>query len=143
MIDIATGRQPRPSDLGKFPAAFSVAGEKLERRRMKKRQSYCNDSRANPAFKKRGRNLRGRKRSKSDSFMISMGSISPCDRNRAQGILPTLEPPPCRWHVKVGTGATIRLGQHGGSCDDRTAAWGGRRSAGSGLVAARNSGLSP
>ena len=31
MIDIAMGRQPRPSDLDKFPAAFSVAGEKLER----------------------------------------------------------------------------------------------------------------
>jgi hypothetical protein len=31
MIDIATGRQPRPSDLDKFPAAFSVAGEKLEK----------------------------------------------------------------------------------------------------------------
>jgi hypothetical protein len=27
MTDIATGRQPRPSDLDKFPAAFSVAGE--------------------------------------------------------------------------------------------------------------------
>ena len=31
MIDIATGRQPRPSDLDKFPAAFTVAGEKLEK----------------------------------------------------------------------------------------------------------------
>jgi len=31
MTDIATGRQPRPSDLDKFPAAFSVAGEKQER----------------------------------------------------------------------------------------------------------------
>jgi hypothetical protein len=28
MTDIATGRQPRPSDLDKFPAAFSAAGEK-------------------------------------------------------------------------------------------------------------------
>ena len=31
LTDIATGRQPRPSDLDKFPAAFSVAGEKLEK----------------------------------------------------------------------------------------------------------------
>ena len=31
MMDIATGRQPRPSDLDKFPAAFSAAGEKLEK----------------------------------------------------------------------------------------------------------------
>ena len=31
MTDISTGRQPRPSDLDKFPAAFSVAGEKQER----------------------------------------------------------------------------------------------------------------
>ena len=31
MTDIATGRQPRPSDLDKFPAAFSVAGEKQEK----------------------------------------------------------------------------------------------------------------
>jgi hypothetical protein len=31
MTDIATGRQPRPSDLDKFPKAFSVAGEKQER----------------------------------------------------------------------------------------------------------------
>ena len=30
MTDIATGRQPRPSDLDKFPKAFSVAGEKQE-----------------------------------------------------------------------------------------------------------------
>ena len=29
--NIATGRQPRPSDLDKFPAAFSVAGEKQEK----------------------------------------------------------------------------------------------------------------
>jgi hypothetical protein len=27
MTDIATGWQPPPSDLDKFPAAFSVAGE--------------------------------------------------------------------------------------------------------------------
>jgi len=31
MPDIATGRQPRPPDLDKFPAAFSVAGEKQEK----------------------------------------------------------------------------------------------------------------
>jgi hypothetical protein len=31
MTDIATGRQPRPPDLDKFPAAFSVAGEIVER----------------------------------------------------------------------------------------------------------------
>ena len=31
MTDIVTGRQPRPSDLDKFPAAFSVAGEKQEK----------------------------------------------------------------------------------------------------------------
>jgi hypothetical protein len=31
ITDIATGRQPRPSDLDKFPAAFSVAGEKQEK----------------------------------------------------------------------------------------------------------------
>ena len=31
MTDIATGRQPRPSDLDKFPAAFSVAGDKQEK----------------------------------------------------------------------------------------------------------------
>jgi hypothetical protein len=31
MTDIATGRQPRPSDLDKFLAAFIFAGEKLER----------------------------------------------------------------------------------------------------------------
>jgi hypothetical protein len=30
MTDIATGRQPRPADLDKFPAAFTVAGEKQE-----------------------------------------------------------------------------------------------------------------
>ena len=31
MTDIATGPQPRPSDLDKFPTAFSVAGEKQEK----------------------------------------------------------------------------------------------------------------
>jgi hypothetical protein len=31
MTDIAMGRQPRPPDLDKFPAAFSAAGEKLEK----------------------------------------------------------------------------------------------------------------
>jgi hypothetical protein len=31
MIDIATGRQPRPTDLDKFPAMFTVAGEKQEK----------------------------------------------------------------------------------------------------------------
>ena len=31
MTDIATGRQPRPPDLDKFPAAFSVVGEKQEK----------------------------------------------------------------------------------------------------------------
>jgi hypothetical protein len=31
MTDIATGREPRPPDLDKFPAAFTVAGEKLEK----------------------------------------------------------------------------------------------------------------
>jgi hypothetical protein len=31
MTDIATARQPRPSDLDKFPAAFSFAGEKQEK----------------------------------------------------------------------------------------------------------------
>jgi hypothetical protein len=31
MIDIATGRQRRPTDLDKFPATFTVAGEKQER----------------------------------------------------------------------------------------------------------------
>jgi hypothetical protein len=31
MTDIATGRQPRPSDLDKFPAAFSAVGEKQEK----------------------------------------------------------------------------------------------------------------
>ena len=31
ITDIATGRQPRPSDLDKFPAAFTVAGEKQEK----------------------------------------------------------------------------------------------------------------
>jgi hypothetical protein len=31
MTDIATGRRPRPSDLDKFPTAFSVAGEKQEK----------------------------------------------------------------------------------------------------------------
>ena len=31
MTDIATGRQPRPADLDKFPASFSVAGEKQEK----------------------------------------------------------------------------------------------------------------
>jgi hypothetical protein len=30
MTDIATGRQPRPSELDKFPAAFTVVGEKKE-----------------------------------------------------------------------------------------------------------------
>ena len=30
MADITTGRHSRPSDLDKFPAAFSVAGEKQE-----------------------------------------------------------------------------------------------------------------
>jgi hypothetical protein len=29
--EIAMGRQPRPSELDKFPAAFSAAGEKLEK----------------------------------------------------------------------------------------------------------------
>ena len=31
MPDIATGRQPRPSDLDKFPAAFSADAEKQEK----------------------------------------------------------------------------------------------------------------
>ena len=31
MMDIATGRQPRPAGLDKFPAAFTVAGEKQEK----------------------------------------------------------------------------------------------------------------
>jgi hypothetical protein len=31
MTDIATGRQSRPPDLDKFPAAFSVAGKKQEK----------------------------------------------------------------------------------------------------------------
>jgi hypothetical protein len=31
MTDIATGRQPRPPDLDKFPTAFSVAGETQEK----------------------------------------------------------------------------------------------------------------
>jgi hypothetical protein len=31
MTDIATGRQPRPSGLDKFPASFTVAGEKQEK----------------------------------------------------------------------------------------------------------------
>jgi hypothetical protein len=31
MTDIATGRQPRPSDLDKFPTASSVAGERQEK----------------------------------------------------------------------------------------------------------------
>jgi hypothetical protein len=31
MTDIASGWQPRPSDLDKFPAAFSAAGEKQEK----------------------------------------------------------------------------------------------------------------
>jgi len=31
MTDIATGRQPRPSDLDKFPASFTIAGEKQEK----------------------------------------------------------------------------------------------------------------
>ena len=31
MTDIATGRQPRPRDLEKLPAAFSVAGERQEK----------------------------------------------------------------------------------------------------------------
>jgi hypothetical protein len=31
MADITTGRHSRPSDLDKFPAAFSVAGEKQEK----------------------------------------------------------------------------------------------------------------
>jgi hypothetical protein len=30
LTDFATGRQPRPFDLDKFPTAFSVAGEKQE-----------------------------------------------------------------------------------------------------------------
>ena len=31
MTDVATGRKPRPPDLDKFPAAFTVAGEKQEK----------------------------------------------------------------------------------------------------------------
>jgi hypothetical protein len=31
MPDIAMGRQPRPSDTDKFPAAFSFAGEQQEK----------------------------------------------------------------------------------------------------------------
>jgi hypothetical protein len=31
LTDIATGRQPRPSDLDKLPTAFSAAGEKQEK----------------------------------------------------------------------------------------------------------------
>jgi hypothetical protein len=31
MMDIATGRRPRPSDLDKFPAAFAVAGARPEK----------------------------------------------------------------------------------------------------------------
>jgi hypothetical protein len=46
MTDIATGRQPRPPDLDKFPAAFPVAGEKQEKAAdegLKKLWFYCND----------------------------------------------------------------------------------------------------
>jgi hypothetical protein len=85
MTDIATGREPRPPDLDKFPTSLSVAGEKQKKRRMKKLLVYCNDSRANRALKKRGRISGRRKKSNSDSIMISTESISPCDNGGLLG----------------------------------------------------------
>jgi hypothetical protein len=80
MTDIATGRQPRPSDLDKFLAAFSVSGEKQEKAADEETLVLLQRFSGNPGVEKARRNSRGRKRSKSDFFMISMGSISPCDR---------------------------------------------------------------
>jgi hypothetical protein len=42
--------------------------------------NYLSGGRIIPALKRRRRNSGRRKKSKSDSFMISMGSISPCDK---------------------------------------------------------------
>jgi hypothetical protein len=81
MTDIATGRQQRLPDLDKFPAAFSAAGEKQEKAADEETLILLQRFLGNPGVKKsEGRNLRGHKKSKSDSLMISMESTSPCDR---------------------------------------------------------------
>ena len=95
MTDIATGRQPRPSDLDKFPAAFSVAGEKQEKAADKETSILLQRFSGNPDVKKARSEFERHKKSKNDSFMILMGSISPCDKGTdSWGILPTHESPP-------------------------------------------------
>ena len=52
MTDIATGRQPRPSDLDKFPTAFSVAGEKQEKAADKETSILLQRFSGNPGVEK-------------------------------------------------------------------------------------------
>ena len=41
IVDIATGKEPRPPELDKFAAVFSVAGEKAGKGRRTKRRRHC------------------------------------------------------------------------------------------------------
>jgi len=54
MTDIATGRQPRPSDLDKFPTAFSIAGEKQEKAADEETLILLQRFSANPGVEKAG-----------------------------------------------------------------------------------------
>ena len=52
MIDIATGRQPSPPDLDKFPIAFSVAGETQEKATDQETSILLQRFSGNPGVKK-------------------------------------------------------------------------------------------
>jgi hypothetical protein len=54
MIDIATGRPPRPTDLDKFPAMFTVAGEKQEKTADEKTLALLQRFSGNPGVEEAG-----------------------------------------------------------------------------------------
>jgi hypothetical protein len=79
MTAIATGRQPRPSDLDKFPAAFSV-GEKQEKAADKEAAILLQRFSGNPGVEKARAEFERAQEVEERFHHDFDGSISPCDK---------------------------------------------------------------
>jgi hypothetical protein len=76
LIKMATGKEPRPSELDTFAAAFAVAGEKQEKVADEEPLVLLKRFSRNPTLRRRGRSSSVLKESKRDSIRTSMSKTS-------------------------------------------------------------------
>jgi hypothetical protein len=82
LINIASGKEPRPLQLDRFAGAFSIAGEKQEKAADEKTLVLLGDSRAILTLRRRGQNSSVLRKSKRRFIRISMESTSRFIRER-------------------------------------------------------------